>query len=48
MADDEKKPFSIAESAVAMHEMFLSLVKAGFKERQALYLLGQIFRQDRL
>ena len=40
----DPKPMSMAESAVAMHELFLSLVKAGFSEQQALYLVGQALR----
>lgn len=41
MAD---QPLSMAEGAVGLHELFTSLVKAGFTERQALYLVGQVMR----
>lgn len=37
---------SLTDSAVAMHELFLSLVKAGFTEWQAIALLGEMFRQQ--
>jgi hypothetical protein len=32
----------LAEGAVATHELFLSYVRAGFTEQQALYLVGQM------
>jgi hypothetical protein len=35
------QPFSMSESAVAIHELFVSLTAAGFTERQALYLIAQ-------
>ncbi|MCK9901248.1 hypothetical protein [Glutamicibacter sp. V16R2B1] len=38
------KPLSIAEAAVALHESFLSLLRAGFDEKQALYLVAQMVR----
>jgi hypothetical protein len=31
----------LADAAVAIHEMFLSYVAAGFTEQQALYLIAQ-------
>lgn len=43
MTDDV--PLSLADSAVAMHELFLSLVQAGFTERQGLFLISQILRE---
>ncbi|WP_198541185.1 hypothetical protein [Parafrankia soli] len=41
---EDSQKLSISESAVAMHEIFLSLQAAGFTEQQALYLVGQMFR----
>lgn len=38
------RPLSIAESATAIHEIFLSLMNVGFTEAQALYLVAQMFR----
>jgi len=35
---------SLRESAVAMHEFYLSFLEAGFDESQALYLVGQLLR----
>lgn len=35
-------PMSMADGAVGIHELFLSFVKAGFTEHQALYLVGQV------
>ena len=35
-------PLSMAEGAVGMHEFFTPLLKAGFSEQQALYLVGQL------
>lgn len=43
---DEPPQLSLADSAVAMHELFLSLVKAGFTKREAITLLGEMFRQQ--
>ena len=37
-------PFTLADSAVSMHEVYLSLVMAGFTEAQALHLVGQMLR----
>lgn len=34
--------FSLRETAVAMHELFMSYLAAGFTEQQALYLIGQM------
>lgn len=40
---DQPPDFSMAEGAVAMHEMFTSYVDAGFTESQALRLIiGQM------
>lgn len=38
----DQNPLSMAEGAVACHEMFLSLCQAGFSEGQALMLVGQM------
>jgi hypothetical protein len=32
----------LAESATQMHEMYTSLLQAGFSAQQALYLVGQV------
>lgn len=32
----------MAEAAATMHELYLSLVEAGFTEMQALYMTAQI------
>lgn len=32
------------ELGITLHEMFESIVKAGFTEKQALYLVGQAVR----
>jgi hypothetical protein len=41
MPDEPRKPFSISESAVALHEFYISLVSAGFTPEQALFLTAQ-------
>lgn len=33
----------LASEAASMHELFITLVGAGFTERQALYLIGVMF-----
>lgn len=38
----EQPPFTLAETAIALHELFISLTSAGFTEDQAMYLLGEI------
>jgi hypothetical protein len=42
--DSPKDPFPSAEGAVGLHDLFVSLVSAGFAERQALYLIGQMMQ----
>lgn len=37
-----EQPFTMAESAAALHELFLSLMSAGFTEKQALIILGHM------
>jgi len=37
-------PLSIADTATALHEAYLSLLAAGFTKAQALYLVGQLLR----
>ena len=48
MSEENSKtpePFSLLlEAAISMHEMFSSLVAAGFTESQALTLVGQVLR----
>ena len=34
----------LTEAAVSIHELFVSLVEAGFTEAQALSLVAQMFR----
>jgi len=42
---DPPDPFStLAEGMVQMHEMFVSMRKAGFSERQALELTKEMIR----
>lgn len=36
--------FTIKESAITIHEVYLSFIEAGFSEWQALYLVGQMVR----
>jgi len=38
----EQQPLSIAETAIALHELFISLVSAGFTEEQAMYLVAEV------
>lgn len=42
MGDDFNSP--ILDAAIALHEMFLTLVKAGFNEDQALFLVADVLR----
>lgn len=35
---------SLAEGAAQLHELFVAYLEAGFTERQALYLLGQVIQ----
>lgn len=42
MPNEQGKPYSITESAIALHEFFTSLVQAGFDETQAIYLTAQV------
>lgn len=48
MAPDEGMPndpiSELAAAASQLHELFISYVNAGFNERQALYLVGQVLR----
>jgi len=41
---DIPPPLSIADTATAMHEVYLSFLAAGFTKAQALYLVGQTIR----
>lgn len=36
--------FSMSESAIAAHEMFVSYLDAGFDENQALFLVVEILK----
>lgn len=42
MSDPDDPISALAASAVGAHELFVSLVGAGFTDNQALYLVGQI------
>lgn len=45
MSTTSDVPYDVGQlttSAVALHEMYLAYVAAGFTEAQALYLVGQI------
>jgi len=54
---DEERPFeqegmlepftNLLEAAVAMHEMYVTYVEAGFEKDEALYLVAQILRPSR-
>lgn len=44
MGDDFNSP--ILDAAIAMHEMFLTFVKAGFTENQALFLVADVLRNS--
>jgi hypothetical protein len=41
---NQGQPFSMAEGAVAAHEMFQSYVKAGFTEPQALHIVTELLK----
>lgn len=38
------QPFTMRDGAIAMHEMYLSYVEAGFTEEQALELIKEAIR----
>jgi len=38
----EQQPLSLAETAIAVHELFTSFVDAGFTEEQAMYLVAEV------
>jgi len=42
---DEQSPLTLAETAIALHELYLSFVNAGFDEDQALYLIAEVLSQ---
>lgn len=44
---EEKALGSMTGAAIAMHEWFLSLVKAGFTEAQALRLISATMKNDK-
>lgn len=37
-----ERPGNLTAAAIAMHEIFTSLLEAGFTEQQALYLTAQM------
>jgi hypothetical protein len=39
---DDNSLYTLKDTAVMTHEMFITYVEAGFTEHQALYLIGQI------
>ena len=44
---EEKGLASMTGAAIAMHEWYLSLVKAGFTEAQALRLIAATMKTDK-
>lgn len=47
MSDDEFEYQSpVLGAAIAMHEMFTTLMQAGFTEKQALYIITEIFKNS--
>ncbi len=48
MSENNKGPGDpirpLLDAAITMHEMYISFVKAGFTEQQALYLVSQSLR----
>lgn len=47
MPDQPRKPFSLQESAIALHEFYSNLIQAGFTPEQALYLTAQVILANR-
>jgi hypothetical protein len=43
---DDRSISSMTGAAIAMHEWFLSLIKAGFTEAQALKLIAATMKND--
>ena len=39
---EEQPPLTIAETAIALHELFISLTSAGFTDEQAMYLVAEV------
>lgn len=39
---DKQVPLTLSESAIGLHEFYLSLTNAGFTDDQAMYLVGEI------
>jgi len=39
---EEQPALTLAETAIALHELFTSFVDAGFTEEQALYLVAEV------
>lgn len=47
MTDGPGDPMTVAaEAAVQLHELFVSLISAGFTETQALTLIAAMFRSS--
>ncbi len=42
MTEEQRPPMTLAESAIGLHEFYLSLTNAGFTDEQAMYLVGEI------
>ena len=42
MNSEEMPPMTLEESAIGLHEYYLSLINAGFTDDQAMYLIGEI------
>lgn len=44
MSEPENFNPPLLDAAIALHEMYLTLIMAGFSETQALYIVAQTFR----
>ena len=39
---EQQPPMTLSESAIGLHEFFISLQAAGFTEEQAMYLVAEM------
>lgn len=44
MSDNEGFMSPALNAAIAMHEMFETMIQAGFSEKQALYIIAEMVR----
>lgn len=44
--EDENSPSVLLEAAIGLHEMFLTLIAAGFTEYQALIMVVNFVKPD--